>query len=325
MVLRRFTQLLVAAVCAACCFLVGCGTTRNRVATEQLLVSDAVDRAVENIDFSGLAGQKVFLDTRAIQHIKAAAAANTVAIINADYITSAIRQQMITSNVVLEDKLEDADYVVELRCGAIGSDVHEVVYGIPANNALNSVSSLMPNTPPVPTIPEIALAKRNDQYGAAKIGLFAYNRETKEPVWNAGTAQARSTSKDVWIGGAGPFQRGTIYGAPQFAGSKLRVPLLPRKPEQIRRDLAEFHAEGEFPQPGAPADPDDPTDADHATVQHQAEAKPAEAPKLLPTEPAASKPAPATAPQQADVKPAEAPPPLPAEPPTPEPISPPSG
>src|SRR5690606_5395103 len=37
----------------------GCGTTRDKLATEQLLLSDAVDRAVARIDFSPLKGEKV--------------------------------------------------------------------------------------------------------------------------------------------------------------------------------------------------------------------------------------------------------------------------
>jgi hypothetical protein len=279
------------ALFAACLCVPGCGTTKNRVATEQLLVSDAVDRAIENIDFSGLAKQKVYLDNRPIQHIKAQGALNqgpgNVAIINADYITSSIRQQMITSGIILQDKIEEADYVVELRCGAIGSDVHEVVYGIPASNSLNSAASLMPNAPPVPSIPEIALAKRNDQYGAAKIGVFAYDRVTKEPVWNAGIAQARSTSKDIWIGGAGPFQRGTIYDAPRFAGSKLRI--LPLRPELMQRELAKFRGGGEFPQPSQLAH-DDPPETVHAQAQHQSEGKPKKEPELLPEEPPVPQP-----------------------------------
>ena len=231
--------------------LVGCGATKNRVATEQLLVSDAVDRAIAHVDYSGLSGQKVYLDTKHIQHIKVQAPVNlgpgSAGIVDCNYITSSVRQQLFAAGVVLQEDAKDADYIVEVRCGAIGSDVHEVVYGIPQNNLLNSAAAFAPGAPSVPPIPEIALAKRNDQYGAAKIGIFAYHRVTKEPVWQAGIAQARSTSKDVWLFGAGPFQRGTIYDAPRFAGSKLRVPLIPRNSEPT--ELAQFREKSEFPSP----------------------------------------------------------------------------
>jgi hypothetical protein len=240
---------------AACCALAGCGATKTRVATEQLLISDAVDRAVAHIDFRGLSGQKVFLDTKYIEHIRTPGQGpGSVSMVNADYIISSMHQQMLAAGVLLQAKADDADYIVELRCGAIASDGHEVVYGVPANNALSSASSFVPGAPPMPTIPEIALAKRNDNFGAAKIGVFAYHRVTKEPVWRAGIAQARSTSKDVWLFGAGPFQRGTIYDAPRFAGSKLEVPLLPGGSKNSESELAGFEDDSAF----ATDDEDDP-------------------------------------------------------------------
>ena len=43
---------------------IGCGTTKTRVATEQLLMSDAVDAAVARVDFRAMAGEKVYFDTQ---------------------------------------------------------------------------------------------------------------------------------------------------------------------------------------------------------------------------------------------------------------------
>ncbi len=48
---------------AACLSMVGCGTTREYNATEQLVMSDAVDRSIASIDFRPLSGRKVYLDT----------------------------------------------------------------------------------------------------------------------------------------------------------------------------------------------------------------------------------------------------------------------
>ena len=46
--------------------LAGCGSTLTsntpRTATEQLLISDAIDRTVESLDFSPLADETVFFD-----------------------------------------------------------------------------------------------------------------------------------------------------------------------------------------------------------------------------------------------------------------------
>ena len=123
---------------------------------------------------------------------------------------------------------EDADYIVEARVGALGLDSHEITYGIPASNALSTAASLVPTAPPLPTIPEISFAKKKDQLAAAKIAVFAYNRKTRQPVWQSGVNEADSTAKDTWVLGAGPFQRGTIYEGTQFAGTRLGIPFFQR-------------------------------------------------------------------------------------------------
>jgi hypothetical protein len=196
----------------------GCGTTKGRVATEQLVASDAVDHAIMSMDFRPLSGKKVFLDTTYLKVVK------TVGFVNADYVISALRQQMIAADCRLQENRDDAELIVEARVGTLGSDSNEVVYGIPASNALSSAAALVPNAPIIPQLPEISLARKEAQYGAAKLAVFAYERETRRPYWQSGTARARSTSQDVWIFGAGPFQRGTIVEGVQFAGSKLRLP-----------------------------------------------------------------------------------------------------
>ncbi len=145
---------------------------------------------------------------------------------NADYIISSLRQQMVAASCLLEDEMDKADYICEVRVGALGTDSHDVVYGIPASAALSSAASLLPNSPPIPAIPEISVAKRMDELAAAKIAVFAYNRKTRMPVWQSGVTQARSTSKNTWLFGAGPFQSGTIFDRTRFAGEELDIPLL---------------------------------------------------------------------------------------------------
>lgn len=206
----------------------GCGTTLSRSATEQILTSDAVDRSVATIDFRSMAGKKVYFDTQYIRTIKG------IGFVNSDYIISSLRQQMVASRCLLQDQREDADYIVEARVGALGSDSHEISYGIPATGSLmTAASSFVPTMPAIPAIPELSVAKKNNQKAAAKIRVFAYDRETKEPFWQSGLAEARSTAKDTWFFGAGPFQRGTIYEGTRFAGNKFGLPFLKsrRKPK----------------------------------------------------------------------------------------------
>jgi len=232
----------------------GCGTTVKNGAIEQLLASDAVDRSVAQIDFRDLCGEKVYFDNQYIKSIKG------IGFVNADYITSALRQQLVAANCLLQEKPEDADYIVEARVGAVGTDGHEVTYGLSSNNAINTAASLVAPVPPLPPFPEISFAKKNHQTGAAKIAVFAYNRTTKQPVWQSGSITATSTAKDTWILGAGPFQRGTIYDGTQFAGTKLDLPFFGGKHNDKHSDgkrnapqhsLVDYEEEFHFQEPSA--------------------------------------------------------------------------
>ncbi len=213
-------------VCLVALFVViggGCGSTKSRTATEQLLTSNAVDQAVSYIDFRPLAGRTVYFDTAYIQQVK------SVGFVNAEYIISSLRQQIMAAGCRLQEKKEDAEFIIEARVGALGADSHEVTYGIPANNALSTAAEVVtPAAPPLPAIPELSVAKRDDQRAAAKIAVFAYHRESRQALWQSGISKSSSTAKDVWLLGVGPFQRGTIYGGTEFAGSKLDLSLMPK-------------------------------------------------------------------------------------------------
>jgi hypothetical protein len=194
---------------------IGCGTTREHQATEQLLLSDAVDRSVSTIDFRPLSGEKVFLDTSYLRAVK------SNSFVNADYVTSAMRQQIMAAGCLIQDSSKDADIIIEARIGTLGADDHRVTFGVPENNAIGSTASLLSSAPAIPNIPEIAVARRDAREGAAKIAAFAYHRETRKPIWQSGISQSRSTARDTWVLGIGPFQGGSIRNETRLAGTKL--------------------------------------------------------------------------------------------------------
>lgn len=212
-------------VLVLCATLAGCGTTKwtdtRRSATEQLLISDAMDRAVSRLDFRALAGKTVYLDDGPLKDVTDSA-----------YLVSSIKQHMLASGCAIRDKEDEADYIVEVRSGAVGTDHHELIYGVPGVD----IPALVPvGGFGVPTsIPEIPFVTRTDQRAVAKIAVFAYNRRTGRPVWQSGVVPIESTAKAIWVFGAGPFQRGSIYGGTTFAGDKLDIPLI---------DLAQRHEE----------------------------------------------------------------------------------
>lgn len=198
--------------------LIGCGTTQQRTGTEQLLLSDAVDRTVDQLDLAVLSGRKVFLDTTYINPVKGSM------FVNADYIISALRHKLTVSGCLVQDNIASADYVMEGRVGALGTDSLEVTYGLPASNAISTAANVMAGGPALPSIPEISVGKRNAALSTSKIVLFAYHRESGTPVWQSGSAIAKSDAKDTWLMGAGPLQRGSIYDGASFAGLEIKAP-----------------------------------------------------------------------------------------------------
>lgn len=197
--------------------LLGCGTTRmtdsTRAASEMLLVSQAVDEAVDQMDFRALAGKPVFVRAEYIDK----------SLVDRGYLISTIRQQLLAHGALLKEDEEHALYIVELRAGGLGTDRHTLLFGSPAL----SLPAVLPGQPT--QIPEVALVKKTEQKGIAKIGVFAYNRVTGRALWQSGTQEGESTLKDRWVFGAGPFSQGTIRKNTELAGEplpKLNLPNL---------------------------------------------------------------------------------------------------
>jgi Family of unknown function (DUF6655) len=206
--------------------LVGCGSSRwtdtQRTATEQLLISDAMDRAVSQVDFCALAGKQVFLDSKPL-----------ASSVDSGYLISTLRQHMLASGCLLKDVRAEAEYIVEARSGGIGTDKHQMTLGIPAI----SVPSTPLSTSPVPSIPEIPFIKKTEQQAVTKLALFAYNAKTGRPIWQSGSTPITSNAKDIWVAGAGPFQQGTIYEGTRLAGEKISLKLDPLNRNNTEEDL----------------------------------------------------------------------------------------
>jgi hypothetical protein len=195
----------------------GCGTTREYRATEQLVMSDAVDSSVAKLDFRPLTGRKVYLDTSYLRHVKGEG------FVNSEYVTSALRQQIVAAGCLIQDTASEADVIVEARIGTLGADDHRVTFGLPENNAISAAVSLIPGAPSISSIPEIALARREAREAAVKVSAFAYDRNTRAPVWQSGVDRATATAKDTWVLGVGPFQSGTIRDSTKLAGGAISL------------------------------------------------------------------------------------------------------
>lgn len=257
---------LLFAALAAC----GCTINKSRTATEQLVIADAVDKVVAQVDFSPLSGQKVYFDTKYLAGAKLAGNPNL------EYLTSSLRQQMLAYDCRLADKPEEADLIVEARVGALGNDGNEATYGVPGSAAVSAAAAFATGFPSPVGMPELSIGRRNHQWGAAKVGLFAYDRVSHQRVWQGGVSTGASQARELWVMGVGPFQRGRVYKEAQASMSG--------GPQVVKdaRQLSKL----------------DPLDAYSASINFQGE------PKRLPNQLSPLPPVPPGNPQSSQVLPA---------------------
>lgn len=194
-----------------CALALGCATTRStdtpRTATEQLLLSTAIDKAINRLDFGALAEKRVFFDTQFLQGVT-----------DEKYVTSALRQHLLASGCALCDKRDESEIVLEARSGGVGTDRNELMLGLPAMP--------VPGVPGVPmplpaAVPQMTLARNTKQRAVAKLAVFAYNRETGRPIWQSGTVPMVADAKETWVLGVRPFQRRTLINGKTREGELL--------------------------------------------------------------------------------------------------------
>jgi len=136
---------------------VGCSsrnfTNTPRTAVEQLLLSTAVDKAVEKINMPQIKDRTVYVD---FSNLKA---------YDAEYIKTSICSRFAGIGATVVESPEDADYVAKISCGALGTEYKSTLFGIPAIPVPGS---------PTP-LPELAIAHSIEQTGIVKLLVFVHS------------------------------------------------------------------------------------------------------------------------------------------------------
>jgi hypothetical protein len=169
----------------------GCTTTKQtntaRTASEQLLISNAVDHALNKVDFQGLVGQKILIDEKYLDCV------------DKGYLVGSLRDRVVRSGAHLVAKAEEADIVLEVRSGGVGTDLSNSFAGMPGITLPGMLS-----------IPEIRLVSRDRQKGLAKIGLVAYDAKTMQILGGGGIATSISDDNNWYVFGVGPYRTGSV-------------------------------------------------------------------------------------------------------------------
>jgi hypothetical protein len=148
------------AACAAS-VLSGCVDRREtspaRTAAEQLLISSAADRSADQLALSIPGGTHVFVDSSNFEGY------------DGKHAVAAVRTRLLKQGAVLVVDRAAADMVVEISSGALSTDESKMLVGIPSFNLP------MPFSATTIATPEIALLKREERRGVAKLDAVGYD------------------------------------------------------------------------------------------------------------------------------------------------------
>jgi hypothetical protein len=138
-----------------------CTTVREsspqRTATEQLLISTAVDRAIAQVNLKIPTGTKVFVDSEQLDGT------------DGKYAAGEMKDRLLRNGANLVNDKGKADAVVEVRAGALSIDDKQTLVGI------DTFEAPIPFAGQAAKIPQIALYKDSVRQGVAKIAAFGYS------------------------------------------------------------------------------------------------------------------------------------------------------
>jgi hypothetical protein len=162
---------LIAIFIALALFTNGCAwfklTEPPRSATEQLLLSTSVDRALASTDLSKFDGQKVFLDTTYFDSY------------DSKYAIGEIRDALSRAGALLENSATNSNVIIEARSGALSTGSADSLIGVPSTGLPVPLSGAV-------SIPEIAFYKSSKQNSYAKIALLAYANQSRAHIYSSG-------------------------------------------------------------------------------------------------------------------------------------------
>ncbi len=191
--IRRCTRALaplVLVLASGCTSVKVTGTPRT--GTEQLLLTGTWDDALYHVDFSPLAGSRVFLD------------AQYVTVVDKDWIISSIRRTMAEQGVLLENNKDKAQVIVEAAFGAYGTDQRDRKFGLPGISLTPSLTTGAAVSTGSST--SLNFSETNQQDAVVKARLFAYEAKTGRLVWETAPLLNAQGVRDHFVIGSGPYR-----------------------------------------------------------------------------------------------------------------------
>jgi hypothetical protein len=206
----RCFSVLVLASLAGCTSVKMTGSART--GTEQLLLTGTWDNALSHVDFSSLAGMKVFLDPQ------------FVTVVDKDWIISSIRRTMAEQGLLLESNKDKAQVIVEVALGAYGTDERDRKFGLPGFSIAPSLTTGAAITSSGSST-SLTFSETNQQDAVVKASMFAYEAKTGRLVWESTPLYNAQGVRDHFVMGAGPYRlssRPEVAQYPSESSSQTR-------------------------------------------------------------------------------------------------------
>ena len=157
------------------------------------MLTGTFDDAIYRVDFSPLAGSRVFLDTQ------------YVTVVDKDWVISSIRRTMAEQGILLENNKDKASVIVEAAFGAYGTDQRTRTAGLPG-------ISLSPSLTTGAAVSSSGssnafnFSQTNQQDAVIKARLFAYEAKTGRLVWETAPLYNAQGVRDHFVIGSGPYR-----------------------------------------------------------------------------------------------------------------------
>ena len=195
--MSRFRHIFVALMAVGClCVAAGCGTIRetlpSRSAKEQLVISTAADRAVQEMPEAPFEGTKIYLDTTNLEGTDKA------------YAQQVVRDYLLANDAALVESKEEADVVLELASGALSLDKRNYLLGLP------SLPIPIPMAGETLMFPEVPLLKALFYRGKVKLQMSAVDTETRTEAFEVPICRGKSLDSYWWILFFGPTRYSDI-------------------------------------------------------------------------------------------------------------------
>ena len=155
-------------------------TPPSRSATEERLVSTAIDRAADRLAQQMPANLKIFLDTSSLEGP------------DARYAAAAVADRFLRKGMRLMPDKAEADTVVVVRSGVLSSDARTTLIGMPQFAIpFFPVGNLL-------TIPELDFYRKMHSKGVAEFAATGFNPKTGEMVVST-DPQFGFSQKTDWV------------------------------------------------------------------------------------------------------------------------------